>query len=151
MNFSNRLKTLRTDQMLSISKLAQKSNLSQSFVCRLESGEKQPTLETLHKLSQGLGIGIGDLLGESLLSEPESPVMERIISNIRQFSPEQIDALDTFLASISNGYASGEKPLTLQSIQINSDESEGFEIELTFSSNVSAVMEHRILEGVETQ
>jgi transcriptional regulator with XRE-family HTH domain len=149
MNFSEHLKMLRTDQMLSISKLAQRSNLSQSFVCRIESGEKQPTLETLHKLSRGLGIGIGDLLGESVLSEPESPVMERIISNIRQFSPEQIDALDAFLSSISNGYASGEKPLTLQSIQINPDESEGFEIELTFSSNVSAVMEHRILEGVE--
>lgn len=149
MNFSDRLKTLRTDQMLSISKLAQKSDLSQSFVCRLESGEKQPTLETLHKLSNGLGLGIGELLGESLLSEPESPVMDRILSSIRKFSPEQRDFLDTFLASISSGYASGEKPLALQSIQLNPDEPEGFEIELTFSANVSAVMDHRVLDGIE--
>lgn len=149
MNFSNRLKLLRNDQMLSISKLAQKSGLSQSFVCRIESGEKQPTLETLHKLSHGLGIGIGELLGEDLMHEPESPTMQRLISNIRKLSSEQLDALDAFIASISNGYASGEKPLTLEEIQLNPSEDEGLEIKFIFSSNVSAVMEHRIPDGTE--
>lgn len=149
MNFASRLKLLRNDRMLSITKLAKKSGLSQSFVCRIESGEKQPTLETLHKLSHGLGISIGELLGEDLMNEPESPLMQRLIGNMRKLSPEQLEALDTFIASISNGYASGEMPLSLQNIQLNTSEEKGLEMELTFSSNVSAVMEHRIPDGTE--
>ena len=149
MNFSDQLKMLRNDQMLSISQLAEKSDLSQSFVYRLESGEKQPTLESLHKLSNGLGIGLGELLGEDSPAKSESPVLDRIIGNIKQLSPEQIDALDLFLASISKERASGEKPLTLQTIHISCTEPETFEMELVFSSNVSAVMEHRILDGIK--
>ena len=130
--------------MLSASKLAKQSGLSQSFICRIESGEKQPSLETLRKLSQGLGMSLGELLGEELLSEPESPKINRIIANMRKLPVEQVDALDLFIASLSNGHAAGENPLTLQAINLNHSDEDGFEIELVFSANVSAIMEHRI-------
>ncbi|MDD3007196.1 MAG: Ig-like domain-containing protein [Candidatus Pacebacteria bacterium] len=149
MNFGSRLKQIRENQMLSASKLSKQSGLSQSFIWRIESGEKQPTLETLRKLSQGLGISLGELLGEGLLSEPESPKINRIISNIRKLPIEQVDALDLFIASLSNGYAIGENPLSLQTINLNNSDKNGFEIELVFSSNVSSIMDHRIPDGTE--
>ncbi len=147
MNFSSRLKELRENRMLSTSKLSKQSGLSQSFIWRIESGEKQPTLETLKKLARGLGIGLGELLGEELMSEPESPRLNRIISNIRKLPVEQINALDLFIASLSNGYAAGENPLKLQEISISRPDQDDFSIDLVFSSNVSAIMEHRIPDG----
>ena len=149
MNFGNRLKQIRESRMLSTSKLSQKSGLSQSFVWRIEAGEKQPTLGTLRKLAQGLGINIGELLGEELLSEPESPKLNRIISNMRKLPVEQVDTLDLFIASLANGHAVGENPLTLQAINLNHSDPDGFEIELTFSANVSGIMDHRIPDGTK--
>jgi transcriptional regulator with XRE-family HTH domain len=149
MNFAGRLKQIRETLMLSSSKLAKQSGLSQSFICRIESGEKQPTLETLRKLSQGLGISLGELLGTELLSEPESPTINRIIANLRKLPVEQVDALDLFIASLSNGHTTGENPLTIQAINLNRSDPDNFEIELIFSANVSAIMEHRIPDGTE--
>ncbi|MGI5879547.1 MAG: Ig-like domain-containing protein [Syntrophomonadaceae bacterium] len=149
MNFASRLKQIRESQMLSASKLSKQSGLSQSFIWRLESGEKQPTLESLRKLSRGLGISIGELLGAELLNEPESPKISRIISNIRKLPVEQVDALDLFIASLSNGYTTGENPLNLQVINLDNSDTDGFEMELVFSANVSAVMEHRIPDGTK--
>lgn len=133
--------------MLSTSKLSKQSGLSQSFIWRIESGEKQPTLETLRKLAQGLGISLGELLGEELLSEPESPRINRIVSNIRKLPAEQVNALDLFIASLSSGHTVGDNPLILQAVNLNHANQDCFEIELVFSANVSAVMEHRIPDG----
>ncbi|MCG9968825.1 Ig-like domain-containing protein [Pelotomaculum terephthalicicum JT] len=149
MNFGSRLRQIRESQMLSTSKLSKQSGLSQSFIWRIESGEKQPTLETLRKLSQGLGMSLGELLGEELLSEPESLKINRIIGNIRKLPSEQVDALDLFIASLSTGYAAGENPLTLQAIKLNHSAEDGFEIEVVFSANVSAIMDHRIPDGTQ--
>lgn len=149
MNFSCRLKLLRNSQMLSVSKLARLSGLSQSFVTRLESGQKQPTLESLYKLSHGLGIGIGELLGVEIKKEPESPTIQRLFNNIQKLSSEQLEALDVFITSISKGYAAGERPLTLQEIQYNPSDCEELEMKLVFSANVSDILEHRIPNGTE--
>ncbi len=149
-NFGSRLKEIRESQMLSASKLSKQSNLSQPFIYRIESGEKQPTLETLKKLAQGLGISLGELLGEELMIEPGSPQIDRIISNIRKLLPaEQVDALDLFIASLSNGHAAGEKPLSIQSINLNESHEDNFELEVVFSANVSAIMDNRIPDGTK--
>lgn len=149
MDFGSRLKQLRENRKLSTSKLSKQSGLSQSFIWRIESGEKQPTLETLKKLSQGLGMSLGELLGQDLMSKPQSSKINRIASNIRRLPPEQVDALDLFIASLSDGHGSGEHTLALKAINLNHFEPEGFEIELVFSANVSAVMEHRIPDGMQ--
>lgn len=149
MNFGSRLKYLREGRKLSTSKLSKQSGVSQSFIWRIESGEKQPTLETLKKLSQGLGISLGELLGEELMSKPQSTKINRIASNIRRLPPEQVEALDLFIASLSNAHDSGKNSLSLKTINLNHFEQNGFEIELVFSANVSAVMEHRIPDGMK--
>lgn len=149
MNFGTRLRQVRENQMLSASKLSKQSGISQSFIWRIETGEKQPTLETLRKLSQGLGVSLGELLGEELLIEPESPKINRIISNMRRLPAEQVDALDIFITSLANGYMTGENPLSLQAINLNRADIDSFNIELVFSANVSDIMDHRIPDGTK--
>lgn len=68
---------------------------------------------------------------------------------MRKLPCEQIDALDLFITSLSHGHAAGENPLTLQAINLNHPDKDGFEIELVFSANVSAIMDHRIPDGTK--
>lgn len=50
------LKELREERNLSQSKLAEESKLSRSYIVRLEKGERNPTIETLFRISKTLNI-----------------------------------------------------------------------------------------------
>ncbi|MEN6327925.1 MAG: Ig-like domain-containing protein [Syntrophomonas sp.] len=149
MDFGGRLKQIRESQMLSTSKLSKLSGLSQSFIWRIESGEKQPTLGTLSKLSQGLKMSIGELLGEELSGEFKSSRVNRIVNQIQKLPTEQVDALGTIISSLTNGHADGERPLALQSVKLNHPEQDGLDIELVFSANVSNVSDQKIPDGTK--
>ena len=59
MEFGEKLKELRTSRGLGVNQLALKSGVSASQISRFEKGErKDPTLETLKKLSVALGVSI---------------------------------------------------------------------------------------------
>ena len=53
---SDRIRLLRTSAGLTQEKLAERSGLTQSHVCRLERGEHSPNGLTLEKLARGLGV-----------------------------------------------------------------------------------------------
>lgn len=60
---SSNIKKLRTERGYSLEKVARLANLSLNTVMRVESGtNKNPTIETLTKISKALGVGIDDLI-----------------------------------------------------------------------------------------
>ncbi|MFT6179800.1 MAG: transcriptional regulator with XRE-family HTH domain [Akkermansiaceae bacterium] len=60
--FSKRLTETREKARLSKNQLSERSGLSQSYLVRLEQGERNPTLETLVRLSHGLEIPLVELV-----------------------------------------------------------------------------------------
>lgn len=56
------VKTLRGSSGLSQTRLAELAGLSQTWISRLESGDVNPTLETLERLAQAFGRAPADLL-----------------------------------------------------------------------------------------
>jgi transcriptional regulator with XRE-family HTH domain len=56
------LRKLRQERKLSQEELAFESGLNRQFVSLLELGQRFPSLETLYKLSAGLGLRGSDLL-----------------------------------------------------------------------------------------
>lgn len=56
-----RVRELRTKQEISQEELADRAGLHWTYVGGVERGEKNVTLETMFKLSQGLGIDVTDL------------------------------------------------------------------------------------------
>lgn len=57
MEFGEKLKELRLSKGLGVNQLALKSGVSASQISRFENGErKDPTFETVKKLSQALGV-----------------------------------------------------------------------------------------------
>lgn len=53
-----RIKELREAKGWSQNKLAKESGLAQSFIHAIEAGKKSPTMRSLRKLSQALGVPI---------------------------------------------------------------------------------------------
>lgn len=56
------LKDLRKKKSISQEKLAEKTGLNRIFISLIETGKRNPTLTTICKLSQGLGIKPSELL-----------------------------------------------------------------------------------------
>ncbi len=101
MNIAVRVKELREEQGLSMRKLAERSGLSQAFISAIEAGQKQPTLDSLLKLSSGLGITLIDLLGGDSAFSSLPPHLSDLLKNARQLTPAQIDALNQFICIIT--------------------------------------------------
>lgn len=69
--FPSHLTKIREEAGLSKNALSEIAGLSQSYLVLLEQGERNPTLETLIRLSHGLGISLVEMIGEidSVISE----------------------------------------------------------------------------------
>ena len=100
MEFGEKLKELRTSRGLGVNQLALKSGVSASQISRFEKGErKDPTLETLKKLSVALGVSISYF-------EENSPIST---SNIPEWADENdLVELDKMLDSNVNMAYGGE-------------------------------------------
>lgn len=108
MEFGEKLKELRTSRGLGVNQLALKSGVSASQISRFEKGErKDPTLETLKKLSVALGVSISYF-------EENSPVNVDLIPDWA-YENDLIE-LDKLLESNVN-MAYGGETLTPEEIQ----------------------------------
>ena len=108
MEFGEKLKELRTSRGLGVNQLALKSGVSASQISRFEKGErKDPTLETLKKLSVALGVSISYF-------EENSPVSVELIPDWA--NENDLIELDKLLESNVN-MAYGGETLTPEEIQ----------------------------------
>lgn len=60
--FAKRLKTLRLEKALSQEELASLCGIDRTYIGRLERLERNPSLEILQKIADGLGIELTELL-----------------------------------------------------------------------------------------
>ena len=56
MNIGHALKLTRSAKKLSLELLAERANLSQSYLSMIESGKREPTLSSVQKIANALGI-----------------------------------------------------------------------------------------------
>jgi len=72
--FSGELKTLRKLKGLSQEQLAERSELDQSYIARIENGQDNVTLKTLRCLAKGLGLPAALLVGDKSLQHLDSTI-----------------------------------------------------------------------------
>lgn len=97
-----KIKNLRQKRNLSQYKLAEKADVSQSFLSALEAGKKSPTVNTLEKLCRALGISLAEFfsLGNPRQFPNLPPYISGLIDELRELSPEQIEHLSEFIRSL---------------------------------------------------
>lgn len=91
MDCGRRLKEVRENKKMSIYRLSQISGISQGHISDLENGRNQPTIDTLKRLLDPIGITLSDFFNENgnavILSERE----KEIITNFRMLPAEKAE------------------------------------------------------------
>lgn len=73
MNIGQAIRLLRVRRAISLAVLGELSGLSPSYLSLLETGKRQPTLDTLDKIASGLGVSTSALI---LLATPPEDLIE---------------------------------------------------------------------------
>lgn len=99
MNIGERLRYLRKSKKITIYKLSKDTGISQNHISGIELGKRQPTIETLKRLSAPLGITLAELFNEDndvmILTNDEKKLVEnyRILPNEKASALLQLSTL----------------------------------------------------------
>ncbi len=101
-NIGQRIRQLRESRGMTQSQLQARSRVSRSYLSRIESGQMTPSLGTLEKISEALGVGLNRFFvpesnGEALL---EDPFIQGLRPFLRQLDWEQWQSILKRLAAI---------------------------------------------------
>ncbi len=93
MQVGKKLRKLREDKNMSMYRLTQITGVSGHHIKGIEEGTRQPTIETLERLTVALGSSLAEIFNDdtecSYLSDDE----RRLIGNFRAMSDEKANAL----------------------------------------------------------
>ncbi len=108
-NIGQRIRQLRESRGMTQSQLQARSRVSRSYLSRIESGQMTPSLGTLEKISEALGVGLNRFFipesnGETLF---EDPFIQGLRPFLRQLDWEQWQSILKRLAAISDHVSSG--------------------------------------------
>ena len=62
LKIGKRIKEIRLSKPMSLEELAAASNMDNANIARLESGNTNPTIRTLYKISRGLNVKLKELV-----------------------------------------------------------------------------------------
>jgi|GEM_PF-169045 len=115
-NIGQRIRQLRESRAMTQSQLQARSRVSRSYLSRIESGQMTPSLGTLEKISEALGVGLNRFFipesnGEALL---EDPFIQGLRPFLRQLDWEQWQSILKRLQAISDNVTA--MPLNMRPI-----------------------------------
>jgi transcriptional regulator with XRE-family HTH domain len=76
------LKYFRTHRRLSQSQLAEKADISVTFLSNIERGKMFPKVETLSRLTESLNVDVHELFKTDLIPEDNKKVMRRLTEDM---------------------------------------------------------------------
>lgn len=106
MNIGDEIKKLRKEKKLTQSELAEKCNLSKNAIWNYENNKRNPTVNTLNKIGEVLGIDLGYLIAKPLKMDEETAeklhelgYASEIMKNIKVDKETQLIEFNRFLAA----------------------------------------------------
>ena len=114
-NIGQRIRQLRESRAMTQSQLQARSRVSRSYLSRIESGQMTPSLGTLEKISEALGVGLNRFFvpesnGEALF---EDPFIQGLRPYLRQLDWEQWQSILKRLAAISDHVSTSAQMRTM--------------------------------------
>lgn len=99
MDIGSRLRELRLQRGLKLTAVAKAAGISQSSLSFIETGVNNPTVETLARILDVLGITLYDFF--AIGKEDIPPHLQSLIDSARRLTPGQVEALNNFLKTIT--------------------------------------------------
>lgn len=97
MNIGKRIRNLRISKNLSVTELANKSFISQSYLSDIETGRTAPSLDKLNIICESLEVSLSEFFGDT--SELPANLI-RLLKNAEKLTEEEIELLSSFLEKI---------------------------------------------------
>ncbi|HMM22134.1 MAG TPA: helix-turn-helix transcriptional regulator [Selenomonadales bacterium] len=98
MNYGSRLKHFREQNGMSANALAKKVDLDPTTIYKIEANDSKPSLGSLERICQVLGITLADFFAEE---KPElSPEIRRLLETAKKLTPEQAELLQKLLEAL---------------------------------------------------
>jgi transcriptional regulator with XRE-family HTH domain len=109
-NIGQRIRQLRESRGMTQSQLQSRSRVSRSYLSRIESGQMTPSLGTLEKISEALGVGLNRFFvpesnGEALM---EDPFIQGLRPYLRQLDWAQWQSILKRLQAITDHVTSSQ-------------------------------------------
>ena len=89
MNLCDKLKNLRQSKGLTVYRLSQETGISQNHIMELESGKRNPSVETLRRLCDALGVNLSEMFNDSRDISYLSSDERELIECFRKLSDEK--------------------------------------------------------------
>ncbi len=100
----NTIRQYRTSLDMSQEMLAERSELTSTYIGKLERGTTNPTVATLYKITTALGITLTQLFEE--ISDPEqseeAPELYRFNQYLKNLPPERIATIHSFIEQLDS-------------------------------------------------
>jgi transcriptional regulator with XRE-family HTH domain len=111
-NIGHRIRQLRETRGMTQSQLQARSRVSRSYLSRIESGQMTPSLGTLEKISEALGVGLNRFFLPESSSETlmEDPFIQGLRPFLRQLDWEQWQSILRRLQVISDHVIAATEP-----------------------------------------
>lgn len=93
MEIGKKLRMLREDKNMTIYRLTQVTGVSGHHIKGIEEGTRQPTIETLRRLTDALGSSLAEIFNDDTKCCYLSPKERQLIENFRRMSEEKADSL----------------------------------------------------------
>lgn len=93
MELHERLKKLRIDQNLSVYRLSRISDVSENHIRTIERGGSQPSVETLEKLLEPMGITMSEFFRDDENIMFPSAYEKELLQAVRKLDTQKSDAL----------------------------------------------------------
>ena len=100
MDISERLKSIRVAKNMSVYKLSQLSGVSETHIRDLERGDRNPSIDTLCRLVEPMGVPVSELFTESNNMTVLSDEEKALLDCYRMLSKDKADSLLIFLRTL---------------------------------------------------
>ena len=100
MDISERLKSIRVAKNMSVYKLSQLSGVSETHIRDLERGDRNPSIDTLCRLVEPMGVPVSELFTESNSMTVLSDEEKALLDCYRMLSKDKAESLLIFLKTL---------------------------------------------------
>ena len=100
----NRIRTFRNASGLTQERLAEKVDIHATYISRIESGKKLPTLIIICKIADVLGVDVYELLLDEGKARSSDYKRKRLINIVNESEPANIDIYSTLLNALHRAH-----------------------------------------------
>lgn len=104
----NRIRIFRNSKGLTQEQLAEKVNIHPTYISRIESGKKLPTLVIICKIADILGMEAYELLMDERKIASSDYKRKRLVNILRESAPADIDIYSTLVNALHKRYKKGK-------------------------------------------